>query len=126
MDKIEAVKACELINYDTALEYCDNDELLLDILSMTAGTLTDLRAEIVKGHEALASDKSEDTFKNYRIAAHSVKSTSKLIGMMKLAELGLKSEEAARACDADTLNTEYEGLLAEIDRHVSALETIFD
>ena len=93
------------LNIDAALKNCGSEKLLLQMLS-------DFQLSI----EA-KSNEIEDLFENknysdFRIKVHALKSTSRLIGALKLSELAETLEHAAQIEDLATIQLKTPRLLA--------------
>lgn len=102
-----APKPEKLIDHDIAMKYVDGSDELYMIL---------LQTYIEQGPEYL--EKLETYYKegdihNYRIVAHSVKSTSLNIGAKDLSERAKKHEFAAKENDSDTIAADVEGFLID-------------
>jgi HPt (histidine-containing phosphotransfer) domain-containing protein len=83
------------------LGYVDNDmELYLQIISDFAANAPDNRAFL---DEMLATD----NLKEYEIKIHSVKSTSRMVGAMKLGDLAEKLEFASRDGQIDEVRKDH-------------------
>lgn len=62
---------------------------------------------------------------NYAIEVHSLKSDSKYIGAMKLADLAYNHEMASKAGDLTSVNTHYNELIIEANRVITVIMEYF-
>lgn len=66
--------------------------------------------------------KNEDDFENYGILSHSIKSDSKYLGFMDLAEIALSHEMAGKGSDKKFIEENYDSFIKEINRIVSVVK----
>ncbi len=95
------------VDTDEGLAYCADDpefyeEMLGEFLSEGEGRLADLRT-FFETHD----------WKSYAICAHSVKSTSRMIGAKALSERARELELAGKAEDAAAVECAHAAFLAE-------------
>ena len=95
------------VDTDEGLAYCADDpefyeEMLGEFLSEGEGRLVDLRT-FFETHD----------WKSYAICAHSVKSTSRMIGAKALSERARELELAGKAEDAAAVEGAHAAFLAE-------------
>ena len=103
------------VDTDEGLAYCADDpafyeEMLGEFLSEGEGRLADLRAFF----------EARD-WENYAICAHSVKSTSRMIGAKALSERARELELAGKAEDAAAIEGAHAAFLAE---YAALLDTL--
>jgi len=117
LGKEELFEALNTIGIDvqTGNQYCQNDSQIYEML---------LR-EYVKGAEEKQHDLQEcyvaGDWKNYAIHVHSLKSTSRMIGVTELSEIAAKLETAADKKQADIIQSEHNGMM---ERYMSIVEGI--
>ena len=66
--------------------------------------------------------KNTDDFENYGILSHSIKSDSKYLGFMDLAEIALSHEMAGKSSDKAFIDNNYDSFVQEINRIVSVVK----
>ena len=66
--------------------------------------------------------KNDDDFENYGILSHSIKSDSKYLGFMDLAEIALSHEMAGKNSDKKFIEDNYDNFINEINRIVSVIK----
>ena len=66
--------------------------------------------------------KDNDDFENYGILSHSIKSDSKYLGFMDLAEIALSHEMAGKGSDKDFIDKNYDSFIEEINRIVKVVK----
>ena len=81
------------------------DKENLEIYSETYETAKD---EIKRFHD-------EEDWKNYRIRVHSLKSSSRMVGAVKLSELSKKAEDASKESDKEKVDEVHEDILKMYD-----------
>ena len=74
-----ALRGITSIDYDTALQNCGTEELLVSVLS-------DYLEAIPDKHKAIADYFKKKDYQNYTILVHALKSSSRLIGATQLSE----------------------------------------
>ncbi len=106
----------KLLDVETGLSYCmDNTGLYLDVI----------RTYVKKNSfDTLEEKYAEGDFKDYQIAVHSVKSTSKGIGAMDMFETTLEMENALKAGDMDYVKAHHEALMADYKKLLDELEKL--
>lgn len=67
----------------------------------------------------IANYKNNSDMANYAIEVHSLKSDSKYLGFMTLADLAYKHEMASKAGDITSVNNHYQELIAEAGRIIA-------
>ncbi len=66
--------------------------------------------------------KETDDFENYGILSHSIKSDSKYLGFMDLAEIALSHEMAGKGSDKEFIEKNYDSFIEEINRIVKVVK----
>ena len=69
---------------------------------------------------------SDGQIGDYTIVVHSLKSTSKMIGVMDLSEKARKLEEASKEGDKAYIDANHEIMIEEYDKMVSAISKFID
>lgn len=105
-----------LLDVETGLSYCmDNTGLYLDVI----------RTYVKKNsYDTIEKKYAEEDFKDYQIAVHSVKSTSKSIGAMDMFETALGMENALKAGDMDYVKANHAALLEKYKRLLDELKDL--
>lgn len=96
-------------------------ELLGDI-DFYNETLTTFYEGIDTNLKNLEKYKNEKDFEKYGILSHSIKSDSKYLGFMDLAEIALSHEMAGKSSDEKFINENYNSFIEEINRIVSVVK----
>lgn len=91
----------------------------MDFYNETLGTFYD---NIEKNLKDLKKFKESDDFENYGILSHSIKSDSKYLGFMDLAEIALSHEMAGKSSDKKFIEENYDSFIEEINRIVSVVK----
>ncbi len=106
------------VDTDMGLLYCQGDEeFYISMFDSFMEEAVDKKREL---NEFL---KAKD-LKNYAITVHSVKSTSKMIGIMGLSEMARSMEEAAKNGDLEAVSRRAEELIGEYDSVLTTLKGI--
>ena len=106
------------IETKTGLSYCQNDEAFYSaILAESAQEQEEKAARLNKNFE-------EENWHDYAIDAHSLKSTSKTIGAMTLAEKAAKLEKAANNEDAATIRAGHDKMMEEYEFVTKAILSV--
>ncbi len=92
----------------------------MDFYNETLGTFYDGIADNLK---KLEEYKNSDDFENYGILSHSIKSDSKYLGFMDLAEIALSHEMAGKSSDKAFIEENYDSFIEEINRIVSVVKS---
>ena len=93
----------------------DNTGLYMDVI----------RTYVKKNsYDTLEEKYAEGEFKDYQIAVHSVKSTSKGIGAMDMFETALEMENALKAGDMDYVKDHHEALMADYKKLLDGLKDL--
>lgn len=116
LEKLLQLKKADF-NVESGLGYCGNDrdyylELLLQFAESTEQKIVDMNTFF-----------KEEDIKNYQIMVHSLKSTSKLVGVDRLSKMAMKLEEAAKNQDITYIKNNHEVL---IKRYQEAKQCILD
>ncbi len=98
MDKLEGIDVAE------GLKNCGSADSYLSILKVYYESIETSRSNIETTYE-------EGNWKDYTSFVHSLKSTSRTIGAMKLSKLSAKLEEAGNNHDIETIDTYHNELL---------------
>lgn len=96
-------------------------ELLGDI-DFYNETLVTFYDGIDKKLKDLKKFKDNDDFENYGILSHSIKSDSKYLGFMDLAEIALSHEMAGKSSDKKFIEDNYDSFIEEINRIVNVVK----
>lgn len=96
-------------------------ELLGDIETYNE-TLEDFLSEIDKKLADIKSYKEAGDMPNYAILVHSLKSDSKYLGFMNLADLAYNHEVASKENNVDYVNTHYDSLINEANRILAVVK----
>ena len=104
------------VDISRGLHYSNGDEEFYITLLMQYVKESHEKKRIM--NETLASG----DLKNYSVQAHSIKSTSKMIGAMKLSEDAKALEEAAKRGETDFINEKQEAMVAEYDLILKAID----
>lgn len=99
------------IHTQSGLSYCQGD------LEFYKTLLISFVGEAGKKEENIRNCQQSSDWKNYRIAVHSLKSTSKMIGADELSKLAKAAEDAAKESDGDYIR-EHTGELLEQYSHI--------
>lgn len=91
----------------------------MDFYNETLGTFYDGISDNLK---KLKEFKDKDDFENYGILSHSIKSDSKYLGFMDLAEIALSHEMAGKGSDKEFIEKNYDSFVEEINRIVSVVK----
>ena len=91
----------------------------MDFYNETLGTFYD---NIDKNLKDLKKFKESDDFENYGILSHSIKSDSKYLGFMDLAEIALSHEMAGKGSDKKFIEENYDSFVEEINRIVNVVK----
>ena len=106
------------IETKTGLSYCQNDEAFYrTILAEYAHEKEEKATRLNKNYE-------EENWHDYAIDAHSLKSTSKTIGAMTLAEKAAKLEKAANNEDAATIRAGHDKMMEEYEFVTNAILSV--
>ena len=91
----------------------------MDFYNETIGTFYD---GIQENINKLKDFKEKKDLANYAIVAHSVKSDSKYLGFMDLAEIALSHEMAGKEGNEQFIEDNFDSFMAEINRIVSVVK----
>ena len=105
------------IDVSSGLAHCGNGESYMATLKMYLDS-AEKNADDIENYWA-ARD-----IKNTTIKVHALKSTSRVIGALKLGEFAARLEKAGDQCDTDTLDTELSDLLYEYRKLAKDLEPL--
>ncbi|MCR5251430.1 MAG: Hpt domain-containing protein [Lachnospiraceae bacterium] len=108
----------EGFDIEKAFLYCMNDESFYrTVLNSYLAASAEKRAGIERYF-------AEENWKEYQTLVHSLKSSSRTIGLEKLSEMAYVQEQAAKAADADTIRSGYAALLEEYVRVTGVIERV--
>ncbi|MBO6195827.1 MAG: hypothetical protein J6O56_05770 [Bacilli bacterium] len=85
-------------------------------------TLETFYKNIDKNLKDLKKFKDKDDFENYGILSHSIKSDSKYLGFMDLAEIALSHEMAGKGSDKKFIDENYDSFVEEINRIINVVK----
>lgn len=106
------------LNLPLALSYCSGStELYLDVLRDYCGS---------GRYDEMQSAFSEKRFEDYRICAHSLKSTSKTVGLEGLSERARASELAIRRGCPEYAVLDHDDLMREYETALKAIRTFLE
>ncbi len=97
------------IDVETGMAYCADDPEFYEEM------LEEFAAESAEKAKTLADSYASKDWDSYRICAHSLKSTSKMIGAAALSENARELEMAAAAGDASTIAAAHDPFVAELN-----------
>lgn len=114
MDRIKA----QIPDFDaeTALMFCgDSEDLFWEIIEeyCSEDKVSDLDALL-----------SAENWKDYQIAIHSVKSTSRTVGLMDLGDKAEQLELAAKNGEYDIIRANHEAVMAQMEETIEAIQRI--
>lgn len=95
---------------------------LLGDLDFYNETLTTFYDGISDNLKKLDNYKKKKDFENYGILSHSIKSDSKYLGFMDLAEIALSHEMAGKNSDEKFIEENYDTFINEINRIVNVVK----
>ena len=114
-DFISKLNAVESIDADSALKNCGTPELLLFSIKQYHSSINEKAVELQQFFEA-------EDWNNYEIKVHALKSTSRLIGALKLSKLAEHLEECAAKNDASEVHKNHKILVDSFLEYKSILE----
>ena len=94
---------------------------LLGDMDMYNMTVTGFLEEQLRRVPEIAKFKKAGDMPNYAILVHSMKSDSKYLGLMTLADIAYKHEMASKGNDINFVNQNYDALIAEVNRTYNIL-----
>ncbi len=103
------------VDLDKALELLGDMEMYNDTVNDFVSEIDNKINDIKKFHDA--SD-----MPNYAILVHSLKSDSKYIGLMHLAELAYNHEMASKGNDVNYVNEHYDELMKEANKMIQVIK----
>ena len=95
---------------------------LLGDMEMYNDTLRDFIQESTTRMPAISNALATGDMENYGILTHAMKSDSKYLGFMKLAELSYNHEMASKANDINYVNENYDELITEANRIIELVK----
>ena len=108
------------IDVSAGLKYSQNDEEFYLTL------LEQYKKDAGKKKANMAGFLSDGQIGDYTIVVHSLKSTSKMIGVMDLSEKARKLEEASKEGDKAYIDANHEIMIEEYDKMVNAISKFID
>ncbi|MCR5774425.1 MAG: response regulator [Lachnospiraceae bacterium] len=115
-EKIEDVSETDnIVDSESGLLYFGGDEEFYKVI------VNEYIEEAQKRMPELEQYYSEQDWENYGITVHALKSTSKMIGAIKLSEIALRMENAAKEADVNAIRTEHEEMMILYKRVVGQL-----
>lgn len=96
-------------------------ELLGDMETYNS-IIEDFLSEFDNRMQRIDNYKTNNDMENYSIEVHSLKSDSKYLGFMKLADISYQHELASKAGDVATVNNTYNDLVSEANRIISVVK----
>ena len=118
-DKYKILKEAG-IDVSAGLKYSQNDEEFYLTL------LEQYKKDAGKKKSNMAGFLSDGQIGDYTIVVHSLKSTSKMIGVMDLFEKARKLEEASKEGDKAYIDANHEIMIEEYDKMVDAISKFID
>lgn len=103
-DFLSKMKLIEELDLDSALKNCGSEELLFSILNQYHSSINQKALELQQFFEA-------EDWNNYGIKVHALKSTSRLIGAIKLSKLAEQLEECANNNTVSEIQKEHKNLM---------------
>ena len=85
-------------------------------------TLETFYKNIDKNIKDLKKFKDNKDFENYGVLSHSIKSDSKYLGFMDLAEIALSHEMAGKSSDEKFIEKNFDSFMEDINRIVSVVK----
>lgn len=96
-------------------------ELLGDMETYNS-IMEDFLSEFDNRMQRIDNYKTNNDMNNYSIEVHSLKSDSKYLGFMKLADISYQHELASKANDVTTVNNTYNDLVNEANRIINVVK----
>lgn len=119
---IGRIEATGLFNLQAGIEYCGDEEGYVEILEQSPYTFESSLKNLGRFFDNGLDVKDESNLTEYRVVAHSIKSTARLLGYDELSEIGRISEFAVRDFDIDKAIENHPIL---VDRTKEAIEMIY-
>ena len=104
----KALEKIDEIDTEQGLKNCGTMDSYLSIIKVYFESIDSSRGNVVNAYE-------EENWKDYTSYVHSLKSTSRTIGAMKLSKLAENLEAAGNAGDLDTIRAHYDELMGKYD-----------
>jgi HPt (histidine-containing phosphotransfer) domain-containing protein len=118
---MEGIKMDVKILKDNKIDVDHGLELLGD-MDFYNETLETFYKNIDKNIKDLKKFKEKKDFENYGILSHSIKSDSKYLGFMDLAEIALSHEMAGKGSDEKFIEENFDSFMEEINRIVKVVK----
>ena len=103
-DFLEKMRAVDTLDTDSALANCGSSELLFS-------TIKKYHSSIEQKAEELNQYFDKEDWENYEIKVHALKSTSRLIGALKLSKIAEELEHFANNNQIDKIKSEHANLI---------------
>lgn len=123
---INRIKATGLFDLDSGLSYCGDEEGYVEILEQSPYTFESSLGNLCKFFDIGLSASDESNVIEYRVVAHSIKSTARLLGYTDLFEIGLTSEMAAREMDIDKAIANHQVLVDKTNETIAMIRGFFE
>ena len=106
------------INANIGLKYCNNDEnFYMSLLQEYVQTSREKFVNIQKFFEA-------QDWENYSILVHSLKSTSRMLGAVKLSEISARQEAASKEGNSQAVNNEHYAMMNQYKKITEAIISV--
>lgn len=123
---IERLESSGLFDLDTGVGYCGSEEDYVDILEQSPYTFESSLGNLIKFYENGLSLEDEANLTEYRVVAHSIKSTARLLGHDALFETAKTSEFAVREHNVDIAIENHPTLVKETKEIIQLISSFFD
>lgn len=123
---ISRIEATGLFNINAGIEYCGSEDDYVDILEQSPYTFESSLERLVDFFEKGLRLDDEANLTEYRVVAHSIKSTARLLGYDSLSETGRISEFAVRELEVDKAIENHPVLVKETKEAIELIESFFD
>ncbi len=122
---IKRVKDTGLFDLQAGIEYCMDEEGYVDILEQSPYTFESCLENLCKFYDLGISPENEANITEYRVVAHSIKSSARLLGYNTLFEIGKTSEFAARDMDVDLIVDNHPVLVDKTNEAIELIREFF-
>lgn len=106
------------IDKDSALTYCGSTQDFLELAAVYLHSGWKYRKDLAKAFEDM-------NLKSYALLAHTVKGTSRTLGVIPLSEMALEQETAAKEERAGDLREHHDSFMQEFDKVLNMLADYF-
>ena len=121
---IEKIKKTGLFNIEAGIEYCVDEEGYVEILEQCPYTFESSLRNLCGFYDKGISLEDEANITEYRVVAHSIKSTARLLGYDSLFETGKISEFAARDLDLDMIKSNHSNLVSQTKEAIEMIQVM--